>query len=40
MTGKIFVINVCGYIGENTKSEISYAEQTGKAVNYLVPLES
>lgn len=31
----IFVINVGGYIGDSTKSEISYAMQTGKAVRYL-----
>ena len=31
----IFVINVNGYIGESTKSEIEYAISTGKKVNYL-----
>lgn len=31
----IFVINVGGYIGESTKSEIEYAKATGKKVNYL-----
>ncbi|MBR6689466.1 MAG: hypothetical protein IKL68_05570 [Clostridia bacterium] len=35
MADEIFVINVNGYIGESTKSEISYAESTGKTVNYL-----
>jgi len=36
MADEIFVINVGGYIGESTKSEIEYAIKTGKAVKYLV----
>ena len=35
MCDEIFVINVNGYIGESTKSEIEYANKTGKKVNYL-----
>ena len=35
LADEIFVINVGGYIGESTKREIAYAEQTGKKVNYL-----
>ncbi len=35
MADEIYVINVGGYIGESTKSEISYAQRTGKAVRYL-----
>jgi len=35
MADEIFVINVGGYIGESTKSEIQYAKATGKNVNYL-----
>lgn len=35
MADEIFVINVGGYIGESTKSEIEYAMQTGKHVRYL-----
>ena len=35
MSDEIFVINVGGYIGESTKSEIDYAINTGKKVNYL-----
>lgn len=31
----IFVINVGGYIGNSTKSEIEYAIKTGKTINYL-----
>ena len=35
MADEIFVINVDGYIGESTKSEIAYAKEIGKKVNYL-----
>ncbi len=35
MSDEIFVINVGGYIGESTKSEIEYAKKMGKKVNYL-----
>lgn len=36
MADEIYVINVGGYIGESTRSEIEYARSTGKAVRYLV----
>lgn len=35
MADEIFVINVGGYIGDSTKSEIEYAEKHGKIVRYL-----
>ena len=35
MADEIFVINVDGYIGDSTKSEIAYAQKNGKVVNYL-----
>ena len=35
MADEIFVINVGGYIGESTKSEIEYAIKNNKKVNYL-----
>lgn len=35
MADEIFVVNVGGYIGESTKSEIEYAKIHGKKVNYL-----
>ena len=35
MADEIFVINVGGYIGESTKSEIEYAKKTGKKVTYM-----
>ena len=37
MADEIFVINVGGYIGSSTRSEIEYATKTGKAVHYLEP---
>ena len=33
----IFVINVGGYIGESTRSEIDYARRHGKQIRYLEP---
>ena len=36
MADEIFVINVDGYIGDSTKSEIDYAKQHHKKVRYLV----
>lgn len=35
MADEIFVINVGGYIGSSTRSEIEYAEKEGKPVRYL-----
>ena len=35
MADEIFVINVGGYIGSSTQSEIEYALLKGKVVNYL-----
>ena len=40
MADEIFVINVSGYIGESTRSEIMYAEMNGKPVRYLEPLKT
>lgn len=36
MADEIFVINVDGYIGESTKSEIEYAKWNNKKVRYLI----
>jgi hypothetical protein len=36
MADEIFVINVGGYTGESTRSEIEYAMKMGKPVMYLV----
>ena len=35
LADEIFVINVSDYICESTKSEIEYAKNIGKKVNYL-----
>lgn len=35
MADEIFVINVGGYIGNSTRSEIEYAGANGKPVHYL-----
>ncbi len=35
MADSIYVINVGGYIGESTRSEIEYAKEHGKVVRYL-----
>ena len=35
MADEIFVINVNGYIGESTTSEIEYAKENGKKISYL-----
>ena len=38
ISDEIFVINVDGYIGDSTRSEIEYAKMTGKAVRFLEPI--
>ena len=35
MCNEIYVINVGGYIGESTKTEIEYAKVKGKKISYL-----
>lgn len=37
MADSIYVINVGGYIGESTRSEIDYATRHGKEILYLEP---
>lgn len=37
MADAIYVINVGGYIGSSTRSEIEYAQKNGKEVMYLEP---
>ena len=37
MADSIYVINVGGYIGQSTRSEIEYAKKNGKEVRYLEP---
>jgi hypothetical protein len=35
MADEVYIINVGGYIGDSTHSEIEYAKQTGKTVKYM-----
>jgi hypothetical protein len=37
LSDTIFVVNVGGYIGNSTKSEIEYAKQLGKEIIYFTP---
>ena len=39
MADEIFVINVGGYIGSSTRSEIEYAKKNGRDVRYLEPID-
>ena len=39
MADEIFVINVGGYIGSSTRSEIDYAVASGKPVHYLEEIQ-
>jgi hypothetical protein len=39
MADGIFVINVGGYVGSSTRSEIEYAMAHGKTVEYLEPID-
>lgn len=38
LAGRVLVLNVGGYIGESTRSEIEYAEWYEKPIDYLEPL--
>ena len=35
MSDEIYIINLGGYIGESTKTEIEYAKTKGKNISYL-----
>lgn len=35
---EVYVVNVGGYVGESTRSEIEYAEKIGRLVAYLEPM--
>ena len=37
LADEVFVININGYIGESTTSEVLYAMEQGKSVRYLEP---
>jgi len=38
LADRVFVLNVGGYIGSSTRSEIDYALQVGRPVDYLEPV--
>lgn len=40
LADEVFVLNVGGYIGESTRSEINYAHTHAKPVRYLEPTEA
>jgi len=37
LADRVFVLNVGGYIGESTRSEIEYTKRLGKPIDYLEP---
>ena len=39
ISDEVFVLNVDGYIGESTRSEIEYANKLELPIRYLVPLK-
>lgn len=39
MSDLVFIINPCGYIGEDTRKEIEYAKSIGKKIEYLEPIK-
>ena len=39
MADEIYVINVGGYIGDSTRSEIEYAKLEGKPIHYLIDID-
>jgi hypothetical protein len=40
LCNEVLVINVGGYIGESTRSEIEYATALGKRIRYLEPQQA
>ena len=38
LADEVFVLNIDGYIGESTRSEIDYAFEQGKTVKYVEPI--
>lgn len=38
LADEVLVLNVSGYVGESTRSEIEYAEKLGKPIRWLEPL--
>lgn len=40
LADRVFVINIGGYVGSSTRSEIAYAVKAGKPIEYLEPTYS
>jgi hypothetical protein len=40
LADEVLVLNVGGYIGDSTRSEIHYAEKLGRPIRYLEPIEA
>jgi len=40
LADEVLILNVGGYIGESTRSELKYAQANGKVVRYLEPISS
>lgn len=38
LSDRVVILNVGGYIGQSTKSEIEYAQSIGKPITYLEPI--
>jgi multidrug resistance efflux pump len=38
LADRVMVLNVDGYVGQSTRSEIDYATALGKPIDYLVPV--
>lgn len=38
LADEVFVLNVGGYVGESTRSEIEYANKIGRPIHYLVEI--
>lgn len=39
LADEVLILNVGGYIGESTRSELNYAKEHGKIIRYLAPLD-
>lgn len=38
ISDEVVILNIDGYIGESTRSELEYAQSIGKPIKYLEPL--
>ena len=39
LADRVFILNVGGYIGDSTRSEIAYAKKLKKPIDYLEKIE-